>query len=153
MAWSGTADLRVDVVAAVRSRSWLARMPTPSDLCETRPVVPTVVIIDDSDDFLTSAAGMLNEEGFRVVGCLADPTFAVAEVRRLRPSVVLLDIQLPTTDGFELAEALAKIEPRPVVVLISSRDAGAYGVLLRNAPVRGFIAKGDLNGETLGTMV
>src|SRR5882672_8988616 len=77
------------------------------EICETRPVVPTVVIIDDNDDFLTSAAGMLNEEGFRVVGCVADPTVAVAEVRRLRPSLVLLDIQLPTTDGFELAEALS----------------------------------------------
>ena len=52
----------------------------PPGLCETRAVVPTVVIIDDSADFLSSATGMLNEEGFWVIGCLADPTVAVAEV-------------------------------------------------------------------------
>ena len=43
----------------------------------TSAVVPTVVIIDDSNDFLVSAAGLLNEEGFLVIGCFADPSAAV----------------------------------------------------------------------------
>ena len=120
---------------------------------DTCRVVPTVVIIDDSDDFLSSASGLLNEEGFLVVGCIADPSKAVAEVRRLRPTVVLLDIQLPRSDGFDLAAELALIEPRPVVVLTSSRDATSYGELLRVAPVRGFIAKKELSGDALATMV
>ena len=101
---------RPDVALFVPARGWHG-CSCRSELCETRLVVPTVVIIDDSDDFLSSATGMLNEEGFRVIGCIADPAVAVAEVRRLRPSVVLLDIQLPTIDGFELAEQLAGIEP------------------------------------------
>lgn len=112
-----------------------------------------MVIIDDSDDFLVSAAGLLNEEGFLVVGCVADPAIAVDEVRRLRPSVVLLDIQLPATSGFALAAQLALMEPRPVVVLTSSRDASSYGEVLRTAPVRGFIAKRELSGDALATMV
>jgi DNA-binding NarL/FixJ family response regulator len=116
-------------------------------------VVPTVVIIDDSDDFLVSAAGLLNEEGFHVVGCVMDPSTAVDEVRRLQPSVVLLDIQLPTTNGLELAVELARMDPRPVVVLISSREASSYGEMLTSAPVRGFIAKRELSGEALATMV
>jgi DNA-binding NarL/FixJ family response regulator len=116
-------------------------------------VVPTVVIIDDSDDFLVSAAGLLNEEGFDVVGCVANPAAAIDEVRRLQPSLVLLDIQFPTGNGFDLAEELALMEPRPVVVLTSSRDANSYGEALRVAPVRGFIAKRELSGEALATMV
>ena len=116
-------------------------------------MVPTVVIIDDSNDFLVSAAGLLNEEGFLVVGCFADPSMAVSEVRRLKPSVVLLDIQLPTANGFDVAAELALLEPRPVVVLTSSREANSYGEVLRSAPVRGFIAKRELSGEALATMV
>ena len=116
-------------------------------------MVPTVVIIDDSTDFLVSAAGMLNEEGFLVVGCVADPLLAIAEVRRLRPSLVLVDIQLPVSNGFELAAEFARMEPRPVVVLTSSREADAYGETLRNAPVRGFIAKRELTGDALASMV
>jgi CheY-like chemotaxis protein len=120
---------------------------------KTAPVASTVVIIDDSEDFLDSAAGLLNEEGFEVVGCVADAAAAIEEVRRLRPAVVLLDIQLPTVGGFEIADALARIDPRPAVVLTSSRPAASYGEALHRAPVRGFIAKGELSGGSLAAMV
>jgi DNA-binding NarL/FixJ family response regulator len=88
-----------------------------------------------------------------VIGCVADPNLAIDEVRRLQPSVVLLDIQLPTRNGFELAAELARLEPRPVVVLTSSREASSYGDMLLVAPVRGFIAKRELSGDALATMV
>jgi DNA-binding NarL/FixJ family response regulator len=116
-------------------------------------MVPTVVIVDDSQDFLSSASGLLTEEGFVVVGCVADATTAIDAVRRLRPSVVLVDIQLPDIDGFELAEAFARMDPRPAVVLTSSRDPRSYGDALRSAPVRGFIAKEELSGDALAAMV
>ena len=115
--------------------------------------MPTVVIVDDSLDFLSSASGLLTDEGFVVLGCVVDAATALDEVRRLRPSVVLVDIQLPDVDGFQLAEALALIEPRPAVVLTSSRDPRAYGEALRRAPVRGFIAKEELSGDALAALV
>ena len=58
-----------------------------------------------------------------------------------------------TPDRRLLAAELALLEPRPVVVLTSSREANSYGELLRSAPVRGFIAKRELSGEALATMV
>ncbi len=118
-----------------------------------RDLVPTIIIVDDNLDFLASAEALLNEEGFEVVGCVSDSSLVVAEVRRLRPTLVLLDIQLPQPDGFALAERLAHLDPAPVVVLISSRDAATYGAALRRAPVRGFIAKGELSGEALAALV
>ena len=106
-------------------------------------MAPTVVIVDDSEDFLDSAAGLLGDEGFEVVGCVADVAAAVEVVRRLRPAVVLLDIQLPSLSGFDLADELARLDPQPAVVLTSSRPAASYGEALARAPVRGFIAKED----------
>ena len=50
---------------------------------------------------------LLEADGFEVVGEAADGSAALEAVRRLRPEVVLLDVQLPGTDGFEVAERLA----------------------------------------------
>ena len=55
--------------------------------------------------------------------------------------------------GFEVARQLSELDPRPVVVLISSRDAPSFGSELVGAPVRGFIAKWELSGESLASMV
>jgi CheY-like chemotaxis protein len=115
--------------------------------------VHTLVIVDDSHEFLASAEAMLREEGFDVVGCVSDASRAVEEVRLLQPDVVLLDVQLPILNGFELARRLADLDPRPIVILISSRDAAAYGSEITSAPVRGFISKWELSGDALAAMV
>ena len=67
--------------------------------------MPTLLIVDDNVEFLASAEAMLGEEGFDVVGCISDASRAVDEVRRLQPAVVLLDVQLPLLNGFELADS------------------------------------------------
>ena len=115
--------------------------------------VPTLLIVDDNEEFLASAQAMLSEDGFDVVACVSDPSLVVDHVRSLRPAVVLLDIQLPLISGFELARRLADLQPRPIVVLISSRDAATYGSELIHAPVQGFIPKWELSGDALAAMV
>ena len=114
---------------------------------------PTVLIVDDHAEFRASASELLQAEGFDVVGAAGDGRRAVELVLRLRPQVVLLDVQLPDRDGFAVAERLAEEAQPPQVVLISSRDAVAYGRRLAGAPVRGFIAKRDLTGAALAALV
>jgi DNA-binding NarL/FixJ family response regulator len=113
----------------------------------------TVLIVDDHEAFRESATALLEAEGFSVVGWVADGDGAVAAVERLRPAVVLVDVQLPDVDGFEVAERLALLPDPPVVVLISSREAAAYGRRLEAAPSRGFIAKRELSGAALAALV
>jgi DNA-binding NarL/FixJ family response regulator len=112
-----------------------------------------VLIVDDHADFRESARAMLEASGFVVVGEAADGAEAVAAEARLRPALVLLDIQLPDVDGFELAEALSGATDPPVVVLVSSRDAEAYGDRVAASPARGFIAKFELSGRSLSKLV
>lgn len=112
-----------------------------------------MLIVDDHDDFRRSASALLEAEGFAVVGGAADGVAALAAVERLRPEVVLLDIQLPDLDGFTVAERLAAAPDPPRVVLISSREAAAYGPRLRAAPARGFLAKRELSGAALAALV
>jgi len=116
-------------------------------------VRPTVLIVDDHDSFRESARALLEAEGFAVVGDAADGAGAVAAAARLRPDVVLLDIQLPDVDGFVVARRLAAGPDPPRVVLISSREAVAYGPRMDTAPVCGFLAKRELSGAALAALV
>ena len=121
--------------------------------CDDRGVCPTVLIVDDHDGFRESARALLEAEGFAVVGDAADGVAALAAALRLRPDVVLLDVQLPDVDGFAVAEVLAALSEPPRVVLISSRDAAAYGPRLDAAPACGFLAKRELSGASLAALV
>jgi len=116
-------------------------------------VRPTVLIVDDHADFRRSAGELLEAEGFAVIAEAADGDEAIGAVERLRPEIVLLDVQLPGPDGFAVAERLAAGPDPPAVVLISSREATAYGPRLAGAAARGFIAKRELSGPALAALV
>ena len=73
--------------------------------------------------------------------------------RALRPDVVLLDVQLPDIDGFEVASRLTKDAEAPAVVLISSRDGSDFGHLVRDSGARGFIPKAELSGDAIAALV
>jgi len=123
------------------------------EVCDDPLMRPTVLIVDDHAEFRESAAALLEAEGFAVIGEAADGDEAIAAVERLRPQVVLLDIQLPGPDGFTVAERLAAGSDPPRVVLISSREAPAYGPRLGAAAVRGFIPKRELSGSALAALL
>jgi DNA-binding NarL/FixJ family response regulator len=112
-----------------------------------------VLIVDDHAAFRASARALLQAEGFDVVGEAADGMSALRAVTRLRPEIVLLDIQLPDFDGLAVAEQLAVVPNAPAIVLISSRDAAAYGPRIQMAPACGFIPKSALSGEALAALV
>jgi DNA-binding NarL/FixJ family response regulator len=113
----------------------------------------TVLIVDDHSGFRDLARRMLEGAGYEVVGEAQDAATALAAAARLRPTVVLLDIQLPDQDGFAVSERLAAEDHPPAVVLISSRDEAAYRRRLASSPARGFIAKSELSGAALATLL
>lgn len=113
----------------------------------------SVLIVDDHPAFRDSARSLLKADGFDVVGDAEDGASAIAAAERLRPDVVLLDIQLPDIDGFEVARRLMDLPVRPVVVLTSTRDARDYGDRLEQAPAKGFISKAELSGLTIAELV
>jgi DNA-binding NarL/FixJ family response regulator len=106
-----------------------------------------IVIVDDHPAFRAWARAVLAADGFRVAGEAADAASALAEVQAVRPDVVLLDVQLPDADGFEVAGALLA-GPRPAIILTSSRDASAYAADLARTGLP-FIAKEDLSGSAI----
>lgn len=113
----------------------------------------SLLIVDDHPGFLGFATSLLRRQGFDVAGGAADGESALEQVERLRPDVVLIDVQLPGIDGFEVASLLSRRSVPPHVVLTSSREAADFGERLRTAPVLGFIPKRDLADGTLAELV
>ena len=113
----------------------------------------TVLIVDDSDGFRRSARLLLEDDGFEIVGEAEDGCSAIDQLERLRPALVVLDVQLEREDGFDVAEALTARPDPPVVVMVSTRAASTYTERLATTPARGFIAKADLSGEALAAMI
>jgi DNA-binding NarL/FixJ family response regulator len=109
----------------------------------------TVLIVDDHPSFRATARTLLEAEGFDVVGEAEDGATALDEAHRLRPELVLLDVQLPDIDGFAVAERLSISGNGPAVILISSRDSSDYGPLVARSGARGFVPKAELSGQRL----
>lgn len=113
----------------------------------------SVLIVDDHPGFRASARRMLEASGYAVVGEAADGAEAIAAAGELDPDLVLLDVQLPDLDGFQVAARLQGLDPAPAVVLTSSRDRADFGDAVSESPARGFIAKAELSGQALTELV
>ena len=115
--------------------------------------MPTVLIVDDHPSFRSSARALLEAEGYDIVGEAENGVAALRQAKELRPDVVLLDIQLPDIDGFEVARRLTAAVDAPAVVLTSSRDAADFGPLIARSGARGFVPKGELSGARIAALL
>ena len=113
----------------------------------------TVLIVDDHPSFRQSARLLLESDGWDVVGEVADGQSALDAARELAPDLVLLDVQLPDLDGFEVSRRLRANGDGPQVVMTSSRDACDYGTLAMDNGARGFVAKAELSGAALEALL
>jgi DNA-binding NarL/FixJ family response regulator len=114
----------------------------------------TVLIVDDHAAFRASARLLLETEGFEVVGEAADGSSAIEQAAALSPDLVLLDIQLPDIDGFEVARHVLDADgSAPAVILISSRDGGDFGPMVASSGARGFVTKAELSGDSLRALL
>lgn len=110
---------------------------------EDSTAVLRILVVDDQALMRSGFSMMLGvEPDLEVIGDAADGAEAVEMCRRLRPDVVLMDVQMPGTDGIEAtrlitAEALSKV----LILTTFDRDdylfdalrAGASGFLLKNS--------------------
>jgi DNA-binding NarL/FixJ family response regulator len=113
----------------------------------------TVLIVDDHGSFRATARKLLEAEGFEVVGEAETGESALEAVTRLKPDVLLLDMQLPDMDGFGVLARLPSNGSRPAVVLTSSRDASEFGRLVEGCGARGFVPKDELSGRRIAALL
>jgi two-component system LytT family response regulator len=85
-----------------------------------------VLIAEDEPLAAESLAAWVQElPQLELVGRCADGDRALAEIRRLKPQLVLMDIQMPGLTGLQVAQALAGEDPRPAVIFTTAYDEHA----------------------------
>lgn len=103
-----------------------------------------VYLVDDHALMRDGLRAVLEDAGHRVVGEAEHPTPALADLQRLQPAILLLDLNLGERSGLELLEQvqLRKLPVRTIVLTMSAQarhvtDAlrlGAAGYVLKGAP-------------------
>jgi chemotaxis response regulator CheB len=84
------------------------------------------LICEDSNAYATALSRFLRSDpAIEVVGVAATGEQAIAEVERLRPDLLTLDMQLPGIDGLDVVRALMGTTPLPIVVLSSHVPRGS----------------------------
>ena len=102
-----------------------------------------LVVVDDHALFRAGLINLLSEiSDFQVVGEASDGSSALEVIRKVKPDVVLLDVNMPGMGGVETVRALRKGESPKILMLTISKSeddlfgaitAGADGYLLKNA--------------------
>ncbi len=112
---------------------------------------PRVLVVEDHPLFRRGVVALLETtEDLTVAGTAADGEEAVAAAARLRPDVVLMDLQLPGISGIEATRAIVSAQPDVrVLVLTLFEDDDSVFLALR-AGARGYVLKdadeADLTG-------
>ncbi len=81
----------------------------------------TILVVDDDPDILTAVTAGLKDTG-ATIHTASDGNTAVAQVEKLHPDLVILDIMLPQKSGFLVLEQMRQKTPRaqgPKVVMIT----------------------------------
>jgi two-component system, NarL family, nitrate/nitrite response regulator NarL len=109
------------------------------------------LIVDDNADFLSAARERLNRQGISVVGLACTGSEALRRADELRPDVALVDIDLGSESGFDVARDLAdapRLEALSVV-FISTYAEKDFVELIASSPAVGFVSKSDLSGNAI----
>jgi DNA-binding NarL/FixJ family response regulator len=114
----------------------------------TKPL--TCLIVDDSPEFFEAARQLLADDAITVVGVAATADQAVDEALALRPDVALVDVNLGSESGLDVAGRLAGLPSGgPPVVLISAEAGSELAELVEASGALGFVSKTDLSGDEI----
>lgn len=113
----------------------------------------SVVIVDDNSAVRATVRSLLERGGLVVLAEVGTGLGAIKQAERHRTDLVLVDVQLPDVDGFEVAERLSQLEPPPDVILTSSLDSTDFGALVTSSPALGFIPKAELSVAAIENLV
>lgn len=81
------------------------------------------------------------ENDFEIVGEAQDGRTAVAQAKKLRPDVVLMDIAMPQLNGLEAARQIIKLNPSAKILMLSAHSDDAYVQNAIDSGAKGFLLK------------
>jgi chemosensory pili system protein ChpA (sensor histidine kinase/response regulator) len=130
------------VQLAQRPARAAAQQPVAPVAADARRAGPLIMVVDDSLTVRKVTSRLLEREGYRVLTA-KDGVDALEQIRDTLPDVMLVDIEMPRMDGFDLARAVRR-EPRTrdiPLIIISSRTAEKHRNQAAQIGVSAFLGK------------
>ena len=115
-----------------------------------RQKVYTIVCIDDSPTVLTAIQSFLDEQVFSVIG-FSEPLKALMQILGTNPDLILLDVEMPNIDGYELCSLLRKhsyFKDIPVI-MVTGRKGFIDRAKAKMVRASGYLTKPFTQGELL----
>jgi DNA-binding NarL/FixJ family response regulator len=129
--------------SAIRREEGIAETTLDRMSCDGAREAEWIVLVDDQREVLAALRKLIEQEpGFLVVAACTRADAAMA-VQRHRPTVVILDVQLPDRDGVELIRDIAAISDAKIIVFTAARQkvgivsalrSGAKAVVFKDQP-------------------
>jgi DNA-binding NarL/FixJ family response regulator len=109
-----------------------------------------VLVVDDQALFRRVMSAVVDEtEGFLLVGSAASGEESIVTARRVRPDLILMDVNLPGIDGVEATRRLHADSMAAAVVLLSTYDEDDWDGQTQECGAVAYMAKSALGPDTL----
>lgn len=109
-----------------------------------------VLIVDDQAPFRHAARAVVEAtDGFEVVGDSDTGEDGVAAAAKLKPDLVLMDVNLPGINGLEATRQILRDSKAVVVVLLSTYEEEEYGSKVGESGASAYIAKSRFDPDRL----
>lgn len=109
----------------------------------------TVLLVDDHPLWREGLRQVLNLEiDIEVIGEVADGDQAIQRITELKPDVVLLDVNLPKVNGFQVVSGLKSQQDTPAIIILTAYDDREQALLALRAGAVGYCSK-DIEPEQL----
>lgn len=100
-----------------------------------------VLIVEDNASMRTLLVTLLGSQGYTIVGQLEDGNTLLDDIRRLKPTIVCLDYQLPGRDGLELLKDVNGNFPEIDVVFMTGSEDADIDKRAADSGASGFLRK------------
>jgi DNA-binding response OmpR family regulator len=99
-----------------------------------------VLVVDDDPDIRTAMALALRAEG-AVVETAEDGSVALHRVEAFAPEALVLDLMLPGQSGFTVLEQCRKLQPAPVVVMVTANQGRRHAAFAQSMGAHAYLVK------------
>ncbi len=124
------------------NRSHSALNTQHSALYQQHPNAIRVLLVDDHDMVRKGLRSVLGDHPrLVVVGEAADGEEAVALAASLKPTVVIMDVNMPKMDGVEAARRIKQSQPSIIVIGLSMHDSGQHEEKMRESGASAYLTK------------
>jgi two-component system response regulator DesR len=107
-----------------------------------------IIVVDDNRTFLAALTSFLKSfDKYEVISAFSSGASLLDNINDYDPDLILLDIEMPGLNGFEIASRLSILGNELKLIAISMYQENIYMKRLMDSGFRGFVSKNNITGQ------